>query len=45
MGIDAYDYGLADGRAEKEAEIIKKFEDSDSACADWAIALIKGENK
>jgi hypothetical protein len=43
MGIDAYDYGVIDGKAIREQEIIKLFEQSDSVCADWAIALIKGE--
>ena len=45
MGIDAYDYGIIDGKATREQEIIKLFEESDSACSDWAIALIKGEIK
>lgn len=33
---------LAGREAERE-RIVKLIEDSDSACSDWAIALIKGE--
>lgn len=31
------------GIREEQERIIKLLEDSDSACSDWAIALIKGE--
>lgn len=43
MSIEAYDYGKSDGIAEEQGRIIQLLEESDSACADWAIALIKGE--
>ena len=36
----AYEFG----RHERELEIIKLLEAADSACSDWAIALIKGES-
>ena len=33
------------GSAHEQQRIIKLLEESDSVCNDWAIALIKGENK
>lgn len=40
-GIEAYDIGRQDGVDEENARIIELFENSDSACADWAIHLVK----
>jgi hypothetical protein len=34
-----------DGISYENKRIIKLFEKSDSACAQWAIAVIKGESK
>ena len=45
MGIDVYDYGVVDGKAIREQEIIELLEQSGSACSAWAIALIKGETE
>jgi len=36
--------GMLDGMAEERKRILALFEKSDSACSQWAIALIKGEN-
>ncbi len=33
------------GQMQEQKRIIKLLEESESACAEWAIALIKGENK
>jgi hypothetical protein len=33
------------GRDDEQARIIKLLEESDSVCNEWAVALIKGENK
>jgi hypothetical protein len=36
---------LVQSVVEREHErLIKKFEEADSACSDWAIAIIKGED-
>jgi archaellum biogenesis ATPase FlaH len=32
-------------RNQEQERIVKLLEESDSVCNDWAIALIKGENK
>jgi hypothetical protein len=47
MSIIAYDAGVADGKAEENARIIKLLEDSlsDELLACMVIALIKGEYK
>lgn len=39
-----YGNGYADGKFDELNRIIELLEDSDSTCAGWAIALIKGEN-
>jgi hypothetical protein len=38
-----YVKGREQGMAEELQRIIKLLEESDSVCADWAIALIKGK--
>jgi hypothetical protein len=42
--FEAYDVGVENGLAMAEEYIIRLFEEADSACSPWAIALIKGEN-
>lgn len=37
------DEALRQATIKEQERIIKLLEESDSACADWAIALIKGE--
>ena len=43
--IAAYNRGLSDGQEIERQNILDMLEQEDSACADWAIVLIKGEQK
>lgn len=39
-----YTAGFRAGMAWREAEIIRLLEEADSACSDWAIAIVEGKD-
>ena len=43
MAYSTYEKYLLPAQQDKVDEIVKRLDDSDSACADWAIAIVKGK--